>query len=281
MFPASLTQALDRADLSPPSHRRPWRGRLRGFVRGGGPFALPAALLLAWSLAARFGLIAPQILPAPHLVQQTLIELLTSGELPRHAAISLGRVLAGFLAGGLLGLGLGVALGVSRRVEAYVAPLFKALAQVPALGWLPLLMMLVGIGEALKVLVILQAALVPVALNVAAGIRGVPAAYLEVAGVLGFTRRQLVRQVVVPATLPAIFTGLRQGLMQAWLVLVTAELLASSEGLGFLIVWGRQLFQLDLVLAAIVVVGLTGLLLDRVLAGLEAWLLPWRREPFA
>jgi sulfonate transport system permease protein len=98
--------------------------------------------------------------------------------------------------------------------------------------------------------------------------------------VMRFSRARLLRRVILPGSAPAMFSGLRHGLMQGWLALVTVELLASSEGLGFMIVWGRQLFQLDLVLVAIAIVGVVGLLLDRALAFTEARLLPWRREAF-
>src|SRR6185295_13577596 len=217
-----------------------------------------------------------QILPAPRLVAQTLAELVASGELLVNTGISLARVAAGFLAGALLGLGLGAAMGLSRRVEQYVHPLFNALNQVPVLGWLPLAMMIFGIGESLKVVIIAQASLVPIAINVFEGIRRVPRQYVDVARVFEFSRAQFLRKVVFPATVPSLFVGLRYGLTLAWLSLVTVELLASSEGLGFLIVWGRQLFQLDLVLAAILSVGVVGLALDQGLAKLEARLLHWR-----
>src|SRR6188768_4279565 len=116
----------------------------------------------------------PQILPAPRLVAQTLGELISSGELLQHVGISLARVAGGFLLGGALGLVLGTAMGLSRRVEQYVHPLFHALNQVPVLGWLPLAMMVFGIGESLKVVIIAQASLVPIAINVFEGIRRVP-----------------------------------------------------------------------------------------------------------
>jgi sulfonate transport system permease protein len=278
MYPAPLTYELE---VSKPALGLRLFVRLRGWLAARWlAWVLPALLLAAWYIAARFALVAPQILPAPRLVGETLAELVRSGELLRHGAISCGRLLTGFVIGSLVGLSLGIAMGLSRRVEHYVAPLFKTVTQVPVLGWIPLLMMLVGIGEALKVIVIVSAALIPLALNTSSGIRNVPASYLEVAKVLRFSRRQLLRRVILPTTTPAIFTGLRHGLMQSWLALVTVELLASSEGLGYLIVWGRQLFQLDLVLVAIAIVGLVGLLLDRGLAGLEARLLPWRREAF-
>jgi sulfonate transport system permease protein len=237
---------------------------------------LPAALLVVWAFASQKELIASQILPAPTAVAQTLLEQVKSGELFKNFAISLARVAGGFALGGLIGVTLGVAMGLSRKVEQYLFPLFNAVSQVPVLGWLPLAMMVLGIGESLKIVIIAHATLVPIALNALKGIRNVPRQYIEVAQTFRFSNRQLLRKVVFPASVPAVFVGIRYGLTQAWLSLVTVELLASSEGLGFMIVWGRQLFQLDLVLAAIVVVGVVGLLLDKGLERLEARLLRWR-----
>jgi len=262
--------AQPRVTLGGRSRAR-WAGQWLGWY-------LPLLLLGLWALAAQQRWAPPQILPAPELVGRTLTELVASGELLLNCGISLARVAAGFLAGGLLGLLLGAGMGLSSRVEQYLYPLFRAINQVPVLGWLPLAMMLFGIGESLKVAIIAQASLVPIAINVFEGIRRVPRQYAEVARVFEFSRGQFLRQVVFPATVPSLFVGLRQGLTLAWLSLVTVELIASSEGLGFLIVWGRQLFQLDLVLAAIVSIGVVGLILDQGLAKLEARLLHWRQS---
>jgi hypothetical protein len=137
-------------------------------------------------------------------------------------------------------------------------------------------MLLVGIDEALKIILISKAALVPVALNTAKGIENVPNRYVEVARVFGFTRWQLLSRVVFPAAAAPIWNGIRYGLTHAWLALVVVELLASSEGLGFMIVYGRQLFQLDVVMAAVIVVGAVGFALDKLLARVEVRLL---RDP--
>src|SRR5688572_6077872 len=251
------------------------RARLARFSLG---WLVPVGLLGLWSLATERGWAPPQILPAPRLVLETIVDLAKTGELLTNYAISLARVTAGFALGAGLGALAGVAMGLSRRFEQYVYPLFNALSQVPVLGWLPLAMMVFGIGESLKIVIIAQASLVPVAINVLNGIRRVPPQYVEVARVFQYSRVQFLRKVVLPATVPSLFVGVRYGLTLAWLSLVTVELLASSEGLGFLIVWGRQLFQLDLVLAAIISVGVVGLLLDKGLAALESRLLRWRPE---
>lgn len=241
---------------------------------------LPLALLLLWWLAAHFGWVAPQVLPSPQSVLQTFIELVQSGEMFDNLKVSLLRVVLGFgvgLAGGLL---LGVAMGLSPVFKDYVYPLFKAFSQVPVLGWLPLLMLLVGIDEALKIILISKAALVPIALNTYKGIENVPARYVEVARVLKFSRWQLLSRVIFPAALAPVWNGVRYGFTHAWLALVVVELLASSEGLGYMIVFGRQLFQLDVVMAAVVVVGAVGYALDRLLAWVEVLLLGRRRKGF-
>jgi sulfonate transport system permease protein len=241
---------------------------------------LPLAVLALWALAAHFEWIAPQVLPSPDAVALTFKDSLLSGVLWANLQISLIRVLAGFAVGLVGGLALGVAMGLSSAVKDYVYPLFVAFAQVPVLGWLPLLMLLVGIDEALKIILISVAALVPIALNAYKGIQNVPTRYIEVGRVLRFTRWQMLTQVVFPAALAPIWTGIRYGLTHAWLALVVVELLASSEGLGFMIVYGRQLFQLDVVLAAVVVVGAVGYALDKLLAAIETRLLGRRGQAF-
>lgn len=270
---------LDSGPILGPARRSPWQlpGWLGNWLLA---WPVPLTLFALWALAARFEWIAPQVLPSPAAVWAALQESVASGELWANLQISVLRVLGGFgvgLAGGLL---LGTAMGLSPTFKDYVYPLFKAFSQVPVLGWLPLLMLLVGIDEALKIILISKAALVPITLNTYHGIRSVPTRLIEVAKVFAFTRWQLLRRVVFPAAIAPIWNGIRYGLTHAWLALVVVELLASSEGLGFMIVYGRQLFQLDVVMAAVVVVGLAGYLLDKGLAAIEVRLLRWRKEAF-
>ncbi|HSD38539.1 MAG TPA: ABC transporter permease [Rhodocyclaceae bacterium] len=241
---------------------------------------LPLGVFLLWWASAKYGWVAEQILPAPDFVAQTFGELWRNGDITTNLSISLQRVLYGFAAGTAIGLLLGVAMGLSPVAKDYLYPTFNAFAQVPSLGWLPLLMMLVGIEESLKIILITKAVLAPVAINTYQGINNVPTRLIEVARVYSFTRWQLLRKVVFPAAFPQIWSGVRFGLTKAWLALVAVELLASSEGLGFLLVYGRQLFQLDVVISAVIVVGAVGFTLDKVLALVEARLLRWRRDSF-
>jgi sulfonate transport system permease protein len=233
-------------------------------------FATPLALLLLWQATAQWQWVPVQILPAPSAVFQSLVQLAASGELATNLAISLTRVGLGFVIGAAAGLTLGAAMGLSPRIDRFVRPTFLIISQVPVLGWLPFLMMVLGIGEALKIVIIAKAAFTPTTLNTLNGIRAVPGGFRDVAKVYAFTPGQLMRKVMLPAALLPVFTGLRYGLTHAWLALVVVELLASTEGVGYLMVWGRQLFQLDLMIAMIIVIGVVGFAMDKLLALAEA-----------
>lgn len=257
-------RAAGRATAVQPTAERAkqpmWRGRLLYNLL---PWLLPLMLVGLWALGANRGWLSAQVLPPPAYVWQTLTDLAISGDLWLNASASMQRVLVGFAVGAGLGTLLGVAMGLSRSVEAYVLPTFNALVQIPILGWLPFALLIFGIGEPLKYALIAHAALVPVALCTLQAFRQAPPGLLEVGRVYGFSRGQSITHVVLPAALPTLFTGLRLGFTKAWLSLVVVELVASSEGLGYLIVYGRQLFQLDLVMASVVVVGALGWAIDR------------------
>ena len=172
----------------------------------------PAVLLLVWLTACLLDLVPAQILPDPRLVLATFREFYETGDLAFHARISLLRVVQGFALGAGAGLVLGISMGFSRRVRELVEPLFLALAQVPALGWIPLVMLLVGIDEALKVIIIAKAALIPVTINTCKGILNVPRNYKEVGEVLTFGRWQTLTQdpgcrPPSPRSLPASATA--------------------------------------------------------------------------
>lgn len=261
----------DNIKRLPPSPARPvrkvavktapvWRARLADRAL---PWLLPLVLLGLWYLGAERGWLSEQVLPPPAYVYQTLADLVTTGDLWVNATASLQRVVVGFALGAFVGMALGLAMGLSKTVKDYLLPTFNALVQIPVLGWLPFALLLFGIGEPLKYVLIAKAASVPVTLCTLQAFHQAPKGLLEVGRAYGFSRRQSVTSIVLPAAIPTLFTGLRLGFTKAWLSLVVVELVASSEGLGYLIVYGRQLFQLDLVMAAVVVVGAVGLAIDR------------------
>jgi len=229
----------------------------------------PLALLALWAASSRAGLVPQLILPAPATVYESFIALVQSGELFTNLSISVQRVAFGFAAGAGLGLVFGASMGLSPRIERFLRPTFLAIAQIPVLAWIPFLMIIFGIGEALKIVIIAKAALIPATLNTLDGFRNIPRGYLEVGRIYKLNKLQILRSIMLPGALLPVFTGLRYGLTHAWQSLVVVELLASTEGLGYQMVMARQLFQLDVMIATMIVIGIIGFALDKILAQAE------------
>lgn len=238
------------------------------------PWLLPIGLFALWWLAARNQWMSEQILPAPSLVWNSAVEL-SQGELWSHLWISLQRLFWGLLAGISAGAVLGAALGFSRRLERLIFPTFAGLSQVPTLAWIPLFMVFFGIGEVLKLVVLIKAIVVPVTLHTLVGVRDAQPKLREAAAVLRLPPHLLIRRLVLPAALPAFMAGVRLALAAGWTSLLAVELLASSEGIGYLMVWARQLFMLDIVFVCIVVIGLIGVAMDRGIGLLDRKLVHW------
>ena len=246
----------------------------RDLPRGTGAI-LPLALLLAFEFAVRVGWIAPHLLPPPSEVLATLWWLLQRG-LAAHVAASVLRVLAGFALGGGLALLLGTVVGLSRFGERFLDPTFQALRAIPSLAWVPLLLLWLGIDEAPKIVLIAIGAFFPIYMGVASGFRDVDRKLVEVARMAGLSSTALVRRVLLPAAMPAVWTGLRNGLSLAWMFMVAAELIAATRGLGYLLTDGRETGRADIVLAAIVLLALLGKLSDTLMQVLERRTLSWR-----
>lgn len=241
------------------------------------PWLVPLAIAVLWWTASHRHWMSAQILPTPELVLQAGRELL-AGELWQQLGISLKRLLRGLLAGILSGLALGAWLGFSRRAERLVLPTFSALAQVPTLAWIPLFMLFFGIGELLKLVVLIKAIIVPVTLHTLVGVRDAQPRLREAAAVLRLPRRLLLWRLILPAALPAFLTGVRLALAQGWTSLLAVELLASSEGIGYLMVQARQLFMLDIVFVCILVIGLVGAAMDRGIQAVDRRLVHWPQQ---
>jgi sulfonate transport system permease protein len=231
--------------------------------------AVPALLFLLWLLSATFKLVPLLILPSPLQVWQAFLAASGNGTLTAALAISLQRLLTGYALGVALGLPLGLLFATSPVFRKLVAPSFWFIVRVPLLAWIPFLMVLFGIGEVLKLVIIAKAVMTPVSINTERAIRGIPAGWRELGRLYRLSPWLTLRRILLPATILPVFTGLRLGLVQAWAVLVAVELLASSNGIGFQLTMARQLFQLDTMLALMAVVGVIGFALDRGLAFAE------------
>jgi sulfonate transport system permease protein len=239
------------------------------------PLIFPGLVLLAWQIVTVRGLLPVQILPPPAMVFSTLVDLIRDGEIAANLKISLWRITIGFVIGSSLGLAFGTIMGVSRTADDYFGPLFRALAQIPSLGWVPIFILIFGLDDMLKYLIIAKACFVPTTLATSQGIRNIPRQYMEVASVLRLSRWSVLTKLLVPATLPTVFGGLRLALSHAWIALIVVEMLAATEGVGYMMVWGRTLFQMDIVIAGMIVIGMIGLAMDAGLTRLEKRLHRW------
>lgn len=231
---------------------------------------MPLSLLALWWAASAKGWVSPQVLPQPDWVFQTFLDLLASGDILSAAAVSVRRIAEGFLIGASLGFAFGLLVGKSPTADAYLGPTFRALAAVPSLGWLPILILILGIEESLKIVILAKACFVPMAISTSEGARNVPTALSEVADVLSLRSRTRFLKLTVPSMAPFIASGVRLSLSQAFVSLIVVEMLAGTDGLGYMMVWGRTLFQLDIVVVGMIVVGVVGFLLDLMLKRVES-----------
>jgi sulfonate transport system permease protein len=239
-------------------------------------YASPILFLLLWWSVAAAQLFPPEILVPPAAVAAAFGELAASGELTMQLSATLYRLLLGFSGGVLAALVFGAAAGLSRTFSDYVDPLFTAIRTVPSIAFIPILILIFGIGETFKIIVVAKAAFFPVALATSEAVRGIPQRYLDVARVYQLPLPFRVRRVILPAVLPSVVTGLRLGLGRSWGVLVAAELVASENGIGQMMEFGRQMFRLDIVMVGVFLAGLIGFGLDRALRAIEIRLSRWK-----
>jgi sulfonate transport system permease protein len=250
-------------------------GKFSSFFSWGFPLVVPVLLLALWQTACDRGWFQSSYLPSPLVIGATLVSMVQSGELWENLRVSLVRVFEGFALGAGAGTFLGLAMGLFPRLEKALSLLTGLLRPIPTIAWVPALILWLGIGEGSKVTVIAVGSFWPVLLSASQGVRSVNAHYLEVARLLEKDRFTLLTRVILPSALPSLFTGYRVGMGIAWASVVGAELIAASSGIGYLIMYAREVSQPDVMLVGVAAIGLTGLLIDFVLLQLERRLLKW------
>ncbi|MGU3575405.1 ABC transporter permease [Brucellaceae bacterium C25G] len=237
-----------------------------------------SSVLVLWWLASTFGWVNAFLLPSPVKVMKTLIELAQSGTLKKHTLISMQRVGLGYAGAVFIAITLAVLFSFSHFFRRLLDPLIEFMRQVPPLALMPLLILWLGIGEAQKVGIIILACFFPIFLGVRGGIEQVDHKLIEVGKVAGLNRAEIMWRIILPCSLPAIVIGLRIGLGYSWRALVGAELIASSAGLGYLIVDAENLARTDIVLVGILVIGIIGLIADMILKKLIGFCAPWLKK---
>ncbi len=246
----------------------------RGLARW---YSVPLLFAL-WQVLHVTGAVSPRLLPDLRDVANTLVTDIGSGLLPFHAAVSMGRALAGYLLASIAGIALGIALARSRLVDMLVEPMFVAGYPVPKIALFPIFTFIFGIGSLSKIAFVFIECLYPVTLATVFAVRGVERNFVWSAASMGAGARRIFARVLIPAALPGIFSGLRIALPVAIIVVTITEMIGDARGLGYFISVSSASFRFDRVYAGIVMVGACGFVLDRSLAALRRVVLPWVRD---
>jgi len=242
---------------------------LRKFKPGWG--ILPVAIFLGiWEIVARLNLIPGHFFFPPF--STVVIEfyyLTVNGALVHNFLSSLIRVLIGFSAGSIAGLFMGIIMGWNRVTDKALSPIISLIYPIPALGWLPLLMLWFGIGEILPIAIIFICSFFPILYNTVTGIKNVNKNYIFVARTLGASDLKILSTVVVPLALPNIFTGLKLESGMAWRVIIAAEMVAIPTGIGALMMKAESLIRIDIIIVCLIVLGVMCLSFEKFFAFLE------------
>ncbi len=252
-------------------------GRWRYTLAGA---ASVAVLLAVWALVTGTGLVRRTVLPAPWDLWNAFLALARDGyadkPLSRHVVASITRTLTGFLLALVLGIPAGLLVGWNRWIAAIFSPILAFVRPIPPIAFVPLFILYFGIGETAKILVIFLVAFWYMVLNASAGVAGVSHEWVRAGLNLGLTRRQLFTSVILPAALPQILTGVKTAIAVSWALVVAAELIAAQEGIGHIIMDAATFNRTRDVFVGIIMIGLIGFGLERVVSLIEARMLHWQ-----
>lgn len=245
----------------------------------------PLAVLLLWQVASTYGWIDARFIPAPLTVLNSLNEWMFgragagpySGTWFAHAANSFYRVLGGFLIASVFGVVIGCVIGWSRLASDLLDPIIQLIRPIPITAWVPFAVIFFGIRDASAFFLIALGAFFPIVVNTAAGVAGTPKLLVRAARMLGIRKYNILPRVVLPSAMPFIFTGLRLGIGLAWVLVIVAEMMAVKSGLGFAM-WDAYYFlRMDIIIGAMLSVGLLGFLSDLVIKAIGSHVLRWSR----
>ncbi|GIP59251.1 ABC transporter permease [Paenibacillus woosongensis] len=233
--------------------------------------------LLLWELAPRLGFVNVTFLPPLSIVVSAWWQLLLSGDLADHLLASLLRSVGGFFLAVAVSIPLGLAIGWWKGVAEFLNPLLEMFRNTPALAILPVFILLLGLGETSKIAIVFYACAFPLLLNTISGVRNVDPLLIKSARSMGLSPVNLFRKVILPASVPTIFVGIRQAGASSILVLVAAEMVGAKSGLGYLVQYTQFSFQIPQMYAGILTISVIGLIVNYLLVHLERKLTSWKQ----
>jgi NitT/TauT family transport system permease protein len=238
----------------------------------------PLGLVVLWQIMAMAKVLDPRFFPSPiAIIHQGYLDIL-SGQLISDLKISLVRILIGFLAGAIPGVLLGLSMGIFKPIRYILDPIVASTYPIPKLALMPLIMLMFGLGETEKVVIIMLGVVFPVLINTAAGVLQLDKSYMDVAKSFGASRKDYYTTVALPGSLPMIFTGLKLGLGMALLLIVAAEMEGATGGIGYRIWISYSVFQITDMYVSFIVMALLGFIFTLILDELEARIVPWKKN---
>ena len=283
---------METARLAPRSGLLAWFARSRP-TKPGETYGVPgqgdtlvlslatiAALILVWWGVTAAGLVKPLFVPSPMTIVRKFAEVWTDGftgtPFWQHVAISAARVFGAFLLACAIGIPLGLAMGMSPVMRGLFDPPIEFYRPIPPLAYLPLMIIWFGIGETSKVLLIFLSVFAPIALGARAGVRSAAIEQIHAAYSFGATRWQVLRRVILPSAMPEILTAMRIGIGFGWTTLVAAEMVAATQGIGYMVLTASQFLQTPTVIMGIVVIAAIAYAFDMLMRWVERRLVPWK-----
>lgn len=236
---------------------------------------LPAAILFFWYIGSGKGAFNESIIPTPHKIAVQFEKMISDGSLVNHIITSFRRVITGYLLGAGIGVILGIFIGLYTRLNQFFIVLIGLLRPIPPIACIPLFIMIMGIGEGSKIALIFIGAFWPCLLNTISGIHATNQKLIEVARVFGKNKLIILKDIILPSAVPSIFIGLRLGISTAWSCVVAAEMIAATVGVGYLIMYARQMSKPAMLFIGIISIGLIGLVIDLVMQLLQKKVVYW------
>lgn len=247
---------------------------------------MPVTILVGWEVFSRSGAISPALLPPPSAVAHALADWMFdidgstqdyAGTWVSNVAASAWRVAAGFAIAGVSGVLIGTAIGWSRSVESALEPTLQVLRPIPPVSWIPLAIIWFGIADKPAIFLVFLGAFFPVLMNTIHGVKTIDRNLVRAGAMMGASQWQMLRTIVVPAALPSVFAGLRIAVGSAWMLTVTAEMVAVKSGVGYVLWDTYDFLRYDMVIAAMATIGLLGYLSDLAIRLVMARALRWQR----
>jgi ABC-type nitrate/sulfonate/bicarbonate transport system permease component len=238
----------------------------------------PLALLLLWEVCAHIGWIDTRFFPAPTMIIAKLFAMAGSGELWTHLSASVQRLFWGSLLGGIPALMIGIVMGLYRPMRAAIDPLISATYPIPKSAILPLILLIFGLGEASKIVMVALGVFYPVVINTVTGVRQIDKIYLDVGRNFKASRWQTFRTIALPGAMPSIMAGIKLGVGMGLILIAISEMVGAKTGIGYMIWDAWQVLSVETMYVGLLVISILGFLLTLILNEIESWILPWKVE---